>query len=96
MNYQLSYRLIDLIRAHVFAKEWNKKAKEWTQFRGLTALLWCLQVLKRAQIRQEIVKSCNQRHNLFTNRKVNVLNKLPNEMIGYRTVDEFKGLGLII
>ena len=45
---------------------------------------------KRAQIRREIVKSCNQRHNFFTNRIVNAWNALPNELIGVRTVDDFK------
>ena len=45
---------------------------------------------KRAQIRREIVKSCNQRHDFFTNRIVNAWNELPNELVGVRTVDDIK------
>ena len=45
---------------------------------------------KRAQIRREIVKSCNQRHQFFTNRIVNDWNELPNELVDVRTVEVFK------
>jgi hypothetical protein len=45
---------------------------------------------KRCQLRREIVSSCLQRHNFFTNRTANAWNALPNEIVESESVDVFK------
>ena len=41
---------------------------------------------KRPQLRREVVKSCNQRHNFFFNRIVNNWNTLPDEIVASSAV----------
>ena len=45
---------------------------------------------KRSRLRREIVKSCNQRHNFFTNRIVNIWNELPDNIITATSTNGFK------
>lgn len=44
---------------------------------------------KRGQLRREVVNSCNQRHNFFTNRVVNDWNKLANNVVNAETTTGF-------
>ena len=44
---------------------------------------------KRAKLRREVVKSCNQRHN-FYNRVVNGCNELPDRIFASESVNDFK------
>jgi ribonuclease P/MRP protein subunit RPP40 len=44
----------------------------------------------RGHFKREIVKSCDQRHNFFNNRKASNWNILPNEIIAATTVNGFK------
>ena len=45
---------------------------------------------KRAQLRREVVKSCNQRHNFFYNRIVNSWNALPDDIATSKSANGFK------
>ena len=45
---------------------------------------------KRPQLRREVVKSCNQRHNFFFNRIVNNWNTLPDEIVASKSANSFK------
>jgi len=45
---------------------------------------------RRAQFRREIVKSCSQRHNFFSNKTINAWNELPDGLVGVGNVCEFK------
>ena len=45
---------------------------------------------KRAQLRREMVRSCNQRHNFFSNRIVNMWNELDDSIIEATSINEFK------
>ena len=45
---------------------------------------------RRPQLRREIVRCCNQRHNFFINRVVNQWNALPDNVTNSNTVDQFK------
>ena len=45
---------------------------------------------KRAQLRREVVKSCNQRHNFFYNRIVNNWNSLPDVIATSKSANSFK------
>ena len=65
--------------------------------KGLEAMSWSKGLLevppradKRGQYRREIVKGCNQRHNFFTNRTINIWNELPNELVNVGSVNTFK------
>ena len=44
----------------------------------------------RQRLRREIVRGCNQRHNFFKNRIVNVWNDLSNDDVNVETVNQFK------
>ena len=46
--------------------------------------------LKRSQIRREIVSSCQQRHNFFTNRISNSWNELPDDTVMTESIEKFK------
>ena len=45
---------------------------------------------KRAQLRREVVRSCNQRHHFFSNRIVRSWNDLPDTVISAIVTNEFK------
>ena len=47
---------------------------------------------RRTQLRREIVRGCNQRHNFFTNRTINIWNRLPAYIINAQSVNQFKNL----
>lgn len=44
----------------------------------------------RGHFRREIIRFCNPRHNFFNNRIVNEWNKIPDDIIKSKTVNEFK------
>jgi ribonuclease P/MRP protein subunit RPP40 len=58
---------------------WNKELN-WSSPRGS----------KRSQMRREIVSSCQQRHNFFTNRISNSWNELPDDTVMSESVEKFK------
>ena len=45
---------------------------------------------RRPQLRREIVRGCNQRHNFFYNRSANAWNQLPDHIINAKTINQFK------
>lgn len=45
---------------------------------------------KRAQLRREVIKSCDQRHKFFYNRIVKGWNKLPDKTVASKSVNGFK------
>ena len=45
---------------------------------------------KSAQLRREVVRSCNQRHHFFSNRIVRSWNDLPDKVISAIVINEFK------
>ncbi len=66
-------------------------------YRGIEKVSWFHPPLfsqprasKRPQMRREIVRGCNQRHNFLTNRIASAWNNLPDNIINSQTTNEFK------
>lgn len=55
-----------------------------------TPLVADSRVGRRPQLRREIVRCCNQRHNFFLNRVANGWNKLPDDVVNSNSVNQFK------
>ena len=81
--------------------EERRRPGELIQFykiqRGFDEVSWSRSLLtapprldRRARFRREIIRSCSQRHNFFTNRVVSDWNELPCSLVGLNRVEEFK------